>query len=59
MPFSRETKRCGFVEIQGNTFAMKYSFVAIVAAASAEAAMGFAPVAPASRSGVFALRAQV
>jgi hypothetical protein len=39
---------------------MKCAVVAFVAAASAEAALGFSPVAPtAPRSGVLALRAQV
>jgi hypothetical protein len=39
---------------------MKCAIVTFVAAASAEAALGFAPVAPtAPRSGVLALRAQV
>jgi hypothetical protein len=39
---------------------MKSALVFAVAAASAEAALGFAPVAPAApRSGVLALRAQV
>ncbi len=39
---------------------MKAGLVAAVAAASVEAALGFAPVAPAApRSGVLALRAQV
>jgi hypothetical protein len=56
----RERGRDRRTHIRDQKVNMKCAVVAFVAAASAEAALGFAPVAPtAPRSGVLALRAQV